>query len=134
MRKKLLGDDHPSVAVCANNLGTALRDLGRLDESEQLHRQAIAIAETRGMKDSPELADYHAQLGACLTLQKRFEEAEKELLAAFAVLKPHVAKNDRRARTTVRNLANLYTAWDKPDQANAMKALLPTTRQAGGTY
>jgi tetratricopeptide (TPR) repeat protein len=47
LKEKLLGSDHPEVALVANNLGTLLSRLGRTSEAADLHRRAVAIVEQR---------------------------------------------------------------------------------------
>ena len=45
MRKRLLGDKHPSVAISLNNLAELYSSQGRYEEAEPLFLQALAIAE-----------------------------------------------------------------------------------------
>ena len=45
MRKRLLGDKHPSVAISLNNLAALYDSQGRYTEAEPLYLQALAIAE-----------------------------------------------------------------------------------------
>jgi hypothetical protein len=73
------------------------------------------------------------RLGNCLTHLRRFEEAEAELLAAFALLEPRVASGDAQAVLCAGHLCSLYTAWDKPEQAAKYKAKMPATNTAPTT-
>jgi tetratricopeptide (TPR) repeat protein len=45
LRKRLLGDKHPSVAISLNNLAELYSSQGRYEEAEPLFLQALAIAE-----------------------------------------------------------------------------------------
>ncbi|MCA2506114.1 MAG: tetratricopeptide repeat protein [Microcystis sp. M54BS1] len=45
LRKRLLGDNHPSVASSLNNLAKLYYSQGRYKEAEPLYLQALAIAE-----------------------------------------------------------------------------------------
>ena len=45
MRKRLLGDKHPSVAISLNNLAKLYDSQGKYEEAEPLYLQALAIAE-----------------------------------------------------------------------------------------
>jgi serine/threonine protein kinase len=67
-------------------------------------------------------------LGAALAGQKKYEDAEPLLLAGYEGLKGREAKipaNFRTPRLTaaLHRLIDLYTAWDKPDQAAQWRAL-----------
>jgi tetratricopeptide (TPR) repeat protein len=43
MRKRLLGDEHPSVATSLNNLAFLYRSQGRYNEAEALYIEALAM-------------------------------------------------------------------------------------------
>ena len=45
MRRRLLGAEHPEVAMSLANLGCVLLDLGRYDEAERLIQQLLAEKE-----------------------------------------------------------------------------------------
>jgi len=48
---------HTDVGTAANNLAVALRVLGRTDEAEELHRDALAIRRRQHGPDSPDVAE-----------------------------------------------------------------------------
>ena len=45
MSQRLLGENHPSVAISLNNLAELYSSQGRYEEAEPLYLQALAIAE-----------------------------------------------------------------------------------------
>lgn len=55
-------------------------------------------------------------LGECLTIQKRYEEAEPLLLRGYNDLKAALGEQQPRTAEAKQRLLALYQAWDKPDQ------------------
>ena len=63
-------------------------------------------------------------LGGCLVALERFEEAEALLLESYPVLRERRPRRDWRAIQTLERLVRLYTAWDRPDEADRYRAIL----------
>jgi thioredoxin-like negative regulator of GroEL len=57
-----------------------------------------------------------------LTKQKRYREAEEQLLAAHAGLKTTRGEQQEVTRRCVNRLIELYEVWGKPDQAAIYRA------------
>jgi tetratricopeptide (TPR) repeat protein len=74
--REQLGPDDPRVAETLDNLGQLRRDQRRLDEAEDLTRQAIAIME-RGAAGPRELAPHWVNLALILWMRQDYETAEK---------------------------------------------------------
>jgi tetratricopeptide (TPR) repeat protein len=53
LRKRLLGDNHPSVALSLNNLAYLYQSQGRYTEAEPLYLQALSILEISLGKEHP---------------------------------------------------------------------------------
>jgi tetratricopeptide (TPR) repeat protein len=62
-------------AICRRHIGSALHDLGRLEEAESELRRARALFEQQGSEDKPELIEVANQLGSVLQDQGRISEA-----------------------------------------------------------
>jgi tetratricopeptide (TPR) repeat protein len=62
-------------AICRRFIGSALHDLGRLDEAESELRRARALFEQQGNEEKPELIEVGNQLGSVLQDQGRISEA-----------------------------------------------------------
>ena len=106
---------------------------GRIDEAEKLLREAVRIR-TENMPETHFLrATANGVLGEFLTAQKRFTEAEPFLLASHESLKKSQAANSPRTRRARQRLANLYDAWNKPEQAAPYRALLTSSAPAEPT-
>jgi predicted O-linked N-acetylglucosamine transferase (SPINDLY family) len=74
---------NPRVASYHNNLGEALRALGRMGEAEQSYRRAIAAQR--------DYAPAHLNLGTVLSARGRYPEAEAACRAALALTGPNPA-------------------------------------------
>ncbi len=66
IRTRLLGPDHPNVAVSLNNLGTASESLGDFEEARRYHEQALEVRERVLGPQHPHLAASLTNLGATL--------------------------------------------------------------------
>jgi tetratricopeptide (TPR) repeat protein len=107
--------------------GLIYSQTGRTDEAEKLLREAVKIR-AENMPETHFLrATANGALGEFLTKQKRFAEAEPFLLAGYDSLKNSQAANSLRIRLALQRLANLYEAWNKPDQAAPYRASLGST-------
>ena len=113
--------------------GLIYSQTGRTDEAEKLLREAVRIR-TENMPETHFLrATANGVLGEFLTAQKRFPEAEPFLLASHESLEKSQAANSPRTRRARQRLANLYDAWNKPEQAAPYRALLTSSAPAEPT-
>jgi Flp pilus assembly protein TadD len=67
------------VAVGLNHLATLLRDEGKLDESESMFRQALAVAQHAWGADQTDTARIETNLGDLLAKRGKLAEAERLL-------------------------------------------------------
>lgn len=77
--EKLVGPDHPMVAMALNNLGLNAEAEGRLDEAERDYRASVSILERTLGADHPRVAIALSNLGAAL----RSDNKPAEALVAF---------------------------------------------------
>ena len=121
----------PQDAEAHSNLGVALKQLGRLDESEASYRQAIAV--------KPNHAGAHSNLGGMLREVGRLDEAEASCRQAIAI-KPEFAEAHSNLGNTLKELGRLDEAEAsfrqaivlKPDLAEAHYNLGNTLKELGG--
>ncbi len=117
VRRRHQGAANPLFAVTLIGRGSLLTDMNRLDQAESDLRTALQVVDD---VLSPEhfLHDCAAgALGACLTAQKRFDEAEPLLLGSYEHLIELRGAGSSLATEAVDRLAALYEAWDRPDDA-----------------
>ncbi len=110
--------------------GLIYSQTGRTEEAENLLREALSIR-TENMPETHFLrATANGALGEFLTAQKRFPEAEPFLLASYENLTKSQAANSPRTRRARQRLANLYDAWNKPEQAAPYRASLESNSKS----
>ncbi len=84
IRRRVLGDDHPSVAISLFYLGTAQVDLGAYTPAERLLREARAVFLRAGADDHPLLASAEQALALVDYFQRRYQRALQWLEQAEA--------------------------------------------------
>ena len=67
------------------------------------------------------IASSESVLGACLTAERRFPEAEALLLQARAGLESSRGHDHERTVEARQRLVALYEAWGRPDRAAAWR-------------
>jgi CHAT domain-containing protein/tetratricopeptide (TPR) repeat protein len=77
---------YASIAMVSNNLGNALRDLGRFKESEEAYRNARELSDKHFPNDHRMGAMHHANWGRSLSRLGKLDDAEK----AFAAARKHM--------------------------------------------
>ena len=75
MQKKLLGNEHPSVASSLSNLAGLLRDEGKLGEAEGSFREALAIRRKLFGNDSAAVTNSLRHLAMILEKEGKLSEA-----------------------------------------------------------
>lgn len=118
-RRATRGSEHPQTLRSINALARAyLTD--HPERAEPLLREALAIHERKD-PDNWRAFETRALLGASLLGQKKYAEAEPELLRADEGLKAREARIPAASRKivaeTVDWIVRLYEAWGKPDRA-----------------
>jgi tetratricopeptide (TPR) repeat protein/predicted Ser/Thr protein kinase len=85
LKQKVLGDEHPDVAVGQSNVGVALHDLGRPADAVPLMTRAVATFRKLGGEDNGRLAVALADLGEVLTELGRYPEAQAAIEQSLAI-------------------------------------------------
>ena len=75
IREKVLGPEHPTLALTLNNLADLLAETGRAGEAEGLLRRALAIVEASAGRRHPTYLAAAGNLAALLRAQGRAAEA-----------------------------------------------------------
>jgi serine/threonine protein kinase/tetratricopeptide (TPR) repeat protein len=128
------GDSHQLVAIYTLNL--AAIELGRQRPADaerlaidglRLRSRAPSVVPTRRrtvVDDDWSVGAAKSLMGAALTAQRRFDEAEAVLIDARRELESTPTPRDSELKTTLRRLVDLYGAWGKPEKAATYRALL----------
>jgi tetratricopeptide (TPR) repeat protein/tRNA A-37 threonylcarbamoyl transferase component Bud32 len=151
-RERVLGPNHPDVAVSLNELA-ALEQAFRRPESEAHFRRAISIQEKTLGRDHPDLAKTLANLGVFYAVTGRFKEAEPMFVRALAIRELH-PEAPAEIAASLHNLGGVYVDMgelakaepllqralkireailppDHPDQVGTVSALATLLRRRG---
>jgi non-specific serine/threonine protein kinase/serine/threonine-protein kinase len=116
--RRVLGVEHPFFKNYLISLARLRMDEHRYAEAESILREALTGPGAQNAATwNPD--ETRSLLGANLAAQARFAEAEPLLLGGYRALAERTAARDkeRLVREAAERLVQLYTSWDKPDQA-----------------
>lgn len=116
-------DTHADVASVANDLAACLRNLGREDEAEALHREALAIRREHGDASLP-VAESLNNLAAVLQGRGELAPATVALREALAIRVAILGPGHALTLQTMSNLA--ATCWRSGAHDEARKLMLDT--------
>jgi serine/threonine protein kinase len=122
-------DNYPTALIIN---GLILAKTGQAKEGENILREAVKIRTESLPKEHYWVAQAESALGECLTIQKRYNEAEPLLLNSYEALKISQGADNPRTTIALQRLINLYEAWNKPGQAARYRALLPAPTPPNG--
>jgi tetratricopeptide (TPR) repeat protein len=108
MAKRLLGDEHPSVARSLNNLASLYDNQGRYGEAEPLYQDALAMKKRLLGDEHPSVATSLNNLASLYKNQGRYGEAEPLYQDALAMRKRLLGDEHPDVATSLNNLASLY--------------------------
>ncbi len=132
LRRRVFGEAHPQTITALNNLATQLERTGAFDEAERLFEQTLALATRVLPADDWHLAHMRSNQAQLLGRLGRRREAEALLLASLAVIETALGPDHPRTHETERRLAELYTAWHRPDEAARWRARLAAAPSPAG--
>ncbi len=113
--------DHPMVGWAESVRGLVLLDTGRAVEGEACLRRALDICRHSFRPNDRRTALTAAELGHCLTVEKRFADAEPLLLEGARDLERALGADHPRTHLAASWLAELYRAWGRPQPAPALR-------------
>jgi hypothetical protein len=128
-RRRVLGPLHPDTIEDVVKLGQVFLDQRQDERAEETLRQAVS-ADNKLIKPWI-LYEAKSALGAVLTAQRRFGEAEAQALAAYEGLvglgETIPAESKHTITQTVDRLDELYRAWGNQERAAAWASRLRRT-------
>ena len=90
---------------------------GRAQQAEPMLRQALDMRLGKMPKNSNPIAIAQGALGQCLTVQKRYAEAESLLKESYETLKATQVSGSPILVKAAQRCAALYMAWGRPSEA-----------------
>ncbi|MBX3373701.1 MAG: serine/threonine protein kinase [Phycisphaeraceae bacterium] len=124
MRRRVYGESHSEIANSLSNLASLHLSAGRAPDAEPLTDQALSMAQRIHPSGHWYVAVLQYLRGQCLVRLGRFEEAERLECEALAYLQTAFGDRHHRTRRAMRELIDLYTAWNRPEQAAVYEAML----------
>ncbi len=109
MKKRLLGESHPSVATSINNLAFLYRSQGRYSEAEPLYQQALEMRKRLLGESHPDVAASLNNLALLYDSQGRYSEAKPLLQQALEICERVLGTNHPTTVTVRENLAAMRT-------------------------
>ena len=119
LRRRLAGPAAAETAFEMNLMGTLLNRQGRLDEAEEVFRQALAIERRALAHDDPHFGQLLNNFALNTQEQGRYEEADSLYRAALAILRKDTTLWDSEISSTVNNHATLLHAMGRLPEAEA---------------
>ncbi len=121
--RKALGPEHREVVQLLSQLGEILLGQKRYQEAEAPIREWLAIREKQPPED-PRRFRAMSLLSCALAGQGKYEEAEAMALRAEKELRKRLGDGDEDTQRAIQHVADLYTAWGKPEIAADYRSLL----------
>jgi eukaryotic-like serine/threonine-protein kinase len=133
LRRLVLGNEHPDVAVSLRDLGVALYAEGRWAESEIAHREALQLRIRLFGNEHPDVAESLDCVGFVLCTRGKLVEAETLHRKALAMRQKLLGNDSLEVASSLNNLANVLRSEGKLSEAEAMyREVLATARRLRG--
>ncbi len=124
IRRKALGDDSESVARTLTNMATVYKKAGNDEAAERTYREAIPRLTSKLGPDHPDVGMTLLGFGDLLRKIGKYPESETALKRSLDIRIKAFGESNDMAQRTIKILADLYAAWNKPAQAAAYAARL----------
>ncbi|MBD2497806.1 tetratricopeptide repeat protein [Nostoc sp. FACHB-280] len=120
IREKVLGKEHPNVAISLNSLALLYYTQGKYEQAEPLYQRALAIREKVLGKEHPDVANSLNNLATLYNSQGKYKQAEPLYLRALAINEKVLGKEHPTVANSLNNLATLYNSQGKYKQAEPL--------------
>lgn len=108
LNEKILGAEHPDVAISLNNLAELYRIQGRYTDAMLLLKRALRIREKILGADHPDMANSLNSLAALYQSQGQYSDAKPLYQRALMIQEKTLGPDHTDVATTLNNLAALY--------------------------
>jgi len=114
---ELLGENHPTALVAANNLGQILEQGGLYDQAEPIIKETLSKMEAAFGEDHPDTMRVRSNLGLIHESQGNFRESEPLYRKSLDMLAAIHGENHTDTIAVKNNLAYLYMLMEEFDQS-----------------
>jgi tetratricopeptide (TPR) repeat protein len=119
LRERVLGPEHPALALNLSNIAIELLSLGHREEAIATWRRSLALLETAHPADHPSFAPPLANLATALRNLGRLEEARRNLERALAIFERSKGPDHPYTSLALCELALVAYDSQEPEQARA---------------
>src|SRR5690606_17290196 len=116
--KKILGEDHPDIAMCFNNIGIIYQEEMKYSEALEYFHKAWNIRQIHLPIEHPSLGQSHACIGNVHYCLKRYDLALEHYNLALENFKKSLFPNHPNIAMIFRNIGLVYQ--DKGDLQQAL--------------
>ncbi|MBD2598067.1 tetratricopeptide repeat protein [Nostoc spongiaeforme FACHB-130] len=120
LKRKLLGEEQPSIASSLNNLASLYESQGKYSEAEPLYRQALEMRQRLLGKEHPDVAQSLNNLALLYTTQGRYNESEPLHRQALEMKQRLLGQEHPDVATSLNNLASLYESQGRYSEAEPL--------------
>lgn len=120
IKREILGEKHPDVAVTLNNLAALRQDSGDTESAEKLYLEAVAIREAQSPQDHSALASLMNNLGTVHRNSGRMPTAETYFRRAAELWEQSLGPNHPTLAAGLANLAELLVNSGRGQEAEPM--------------
>jgi serine/threonine-protein kinase len=120
--RALRGDQHYMVALEMANVASVYLRQRDYPHAEELFREVLRRYAKSLPADNQNVAIVRIKLGHCLLGEKRYQDAEVELLAGSEILKKQLSPSASWLVTTRKDLLAIYTALNDTQKAARIRA------------
>jgi tetratricopeptide (TPR) repeat protein len=136
-RRRALGDRHPSTADALASLGELRLEQQRYAEAESILRETLNTFEQSTTPDTWRRYNSQIMLGASLSGQKMYSEAEPMLVSGYEGMVRQEASIPAASRSKLQKARNwiveLYQDWGRPNKAAEWREKLQVSPPAART-
>ena len=130
--RKVYGDKHYLIGTAMGNLGSVYMAQHDYARAEPLFREAARRYSDAQGPDHVNTGIALAKLGRCLLRQKRYDEASKQSLAAYNVLRKQTEPPESFLEPVCNDLVTEFEALKQPGDADKYRAEVARMAKSGG--
>ena len=143
MRRRILGDEHPHVAILLNNLGSMRQKEGRLGEARTLHEEALELRRRIFGNDHDQVAGSLNNLAIVDYYEQDYAGAADAFREALRIFRLNLPADHPNVLTGTNNLAAVLRAQGRLDEAEVLfrstlddrlRVLGPDHHDTGGAH
>lgn len=132
LRRATLGPDNLDTVASMDDMGEAYRELGRFDDAESMHREALAAKQRLGAPPASTAASLN-NVGLTLSERGRFADAEPLLRQALDMWRRHEGPTADVVASGLNNLADVVRQQGRVAEAvPLLEEAIAIRRQIGG--